>query len=326
MQSRGASRVNRRSLPLFGICIVGALLLTPTCMAERSSKLSHQHTKKNAARVTEVTSHASDHTSFRGWDYLAHRLRQNGVDEGDIIALYADARMPRFTYIPFSVYPKEPASIYSTFNKPRFEEMGATFIRENKSSFDAVERTLRVPPEVVTAILVIESQIGKNTGHEMIAYRLSRLASANAPENLTHNYKLQRKKYPKVTFDQIKRRGRYLEHTFLPEIPALIAIAKQNHVDPLTIKGSSAGAFGLPQFLPSAFIRYSRDGDKDGVVSLHNPQDALWSTANYLASFGFRSTIPLQEKRSIIWRYNKSKAYIDAVLRLSQGIKSRLSD
>ena len=302
--------------------LFAVLTVAPSCHAERvASRRETSSTKK----ISTTTPAEPAHASFRGWDYLVHRLRHNGVAERDLIALYADPRMPRFTYIPFSVYPKEPASIYATFNKPRFEEMGASFIRENKAAFDSMEKTLRVPSEVVTAILVIESQIGKNTGREMIAYRLSRLASANAPENLAHNYKLQKKKYPKVTFEQVKRRGRYLEHTFLPEIPALLAIAKQNQVDPLSIQGSSAGAFGLPQFLPSAFIRYSRDGNKDGVVSLHNHQDALWSTANYLASFGFRSNIPLQEKRSIIWRYNKSKTYIDAVLKLSHGIKSRLS-
>lgn len=305
--------------------IFGVLSFTLPCFADRVSSAQREIIAKDNSSTSIQASLAATHTSFQGWDYLVHRLRQNGVAERDLLALYADPRMPRFTYVPFSVYPKEPASIYATFNKPRFEDMGASFIRDNKAAFDSMEKTLRVPAEVVTAILVIESQIGKNTGREMIAYRLSRLASANAPENLTHNYKLQKKKHPRITFEQVKRRGRYLEHTFLPEIPALLAIAKQNRVDPLSIKGSSAGAFGLPQFLPSAFIRYSRDGDKDGVVSLHNHQDALWSTANYLASFGFRSNIPLQEKRSIIWRYNKSKAYIDAVLKLSQGIKSRLS-
>jgi membrane-bound lytic murein transglycosylase B len=298
------------------------MAVTSPCAAEGAKKRSKKVAIKSP---TSDSSALSSSVSFRGWDYLVLRLRENGVTEQDLIALYADPRMPIFTDVPFSVYPKEPSSIYATFNKPRFEEMGAEFIQRNQDSFRAVERILKVPPEVITAILVIESQIGKNTGREMIAYRLSRLASANAPENLVNNYKLQKRKYPKVTFDQVKRRGRYLEQTFLPEIPALLTIAKKNQVNPLSITGSSAGAFGLPQFLPSAFMRYSMDGDKDGIVSLHNEQDALWSTANYLASFGFRANIPVQEKRSIIWRYNKSKAYIDAVLKLSRGIKSRLS-
>jgi membrane-bound lytic murein transglycosylase B len=123
----------------------------------------------------------------------------------------------------------------------------------------------------------------------------------------------------------VRRRGRYLERTFLPEIPALLAIAKKNNVDPLSMKGSSAGAFGLPQFLPSAFIRFGYDGSRDGIIALHNEEDAIWSTANYLAHFGFSKTIPRQEKRSIIWRYNKSKSYIDTVLGLSEAIEGYTS-
>lgn len=313
--------MKRRVFSSLCISALGLASLTTPCVAEGAKS---RPKKVSVRSVKPASSTSASEVSYRGWDYLVLRLRQNGVTEEDLLSLYADPRMPIFTDVPFNVYPKEPSSIYANFNKPRFEEMGAAFIRANQASFDEVERTLKVPAEVVTAILVIESQIGKNTGREIIAYRLSRLASANAPENLANNYKLQRKKYPKVTFEQIKRRGRYLEQTFLPEIPALLAISKRNKVDPLSITGSSAGAFGLPQFLPSAFIRHSRDGDNDGIVSLHDEQDALWSTANYLANFSFRANIPVQEKRSIIWRYNKSKAYIDAVLKLSQGIKSRL--
>jgi len=231
--------------------------------------------------------------------------------------------MPDFTFVPFSVHPKEPASMYTHFTKPTYRELGASFLQSKKESFDKVEEALQVPREVVTAILVVESQIGRYTGNQLIIYRLSRLASTNAPENLQENYLAQKKKDKSVTFDQVQRRGRYLEQTFLPEIPALIAIAKQNGVDVMSMKGSIAGAFGMPQFLPSAFMKFGMDGNKDGSISLHNDEDALWSTANYLANYGFRGDIPLQEKRSIIWRYNKSKSYIDTILRLSNDMKEQ---
>jgi membrane-bound lytic murein transglycosylase B len=187
------------------------------------------------------------------------------------------------------------------------------------------EKKLHVHKEVVASIIVIESQAGRNTGNHIILYRLSRLATTNSPENIQWNYLEQKKKDHRVTFSDVRRRGRYLERTFLPEIPALISIAKKNGVDPLSMKGSSAGAFGLPQFLPSAFLRFGYDGNKDGIVALHNADDAIWSTANYLAHFGFEEKIPRQEKRSIIWRYNKSASYIDTVLGLSQAIKHELS-
>lgn len=286
------------------------------------------HAPKSSRRSSQQSGSLKNHEanlqsrSFRGWNYLVTRLRANNVSEEDLIAIYTDPRMPSFTFVPFSLKPKEPAAIYHTFNKPKHHQLGASFIERHRASFDQVEATLHVPREVVAAILVVESQIGKNTGNQMIVYRLSRLASANSPENLQENYKAQKKLNPKITFADVKRRGRYLEQTFLPEIPALIQIAKRHNLDVLSIKGSSAGAFGMPQFLPSAFLRYGKDGNADGVISLHDEHDALWSTANYLANFGFRENIPLQEKRSIIWRYNKSASYIDAILNVSKSIKS----
>ena len=260
---------------------------------------------------------------YRGWDYLVSRLRENGVSESELRAVYGDRRMPERTFVPFSVKPREPASIYESFKRPEHRMTALSFIERNRHTFENVERKLKVPKEVVASIIVIESQAGKNTGNHIILYRLSRIATTNAPDNLQWNYIEQKKKDHKVTFSDVRRRGGYLERTFLPEIPALLSIAKKNGVDPLSMKGSSAGAFGLPQFLPSAFIRFGYDGNKDGIVALHNEEDAIWSTANYLAHFGFRETIPRQEKRSIIWRYNKSKSYIDTVLGLSEGIGAK---
>jgi membrane-bound lytic murein transglycosylase B len=231
--------------------------------------------------------------------------------------------MPERTFVPFKVRPREPASIYQSFKRPEHAATGAGFIERNADTFAQMKKKLLVPPEVVAAIIVVESHAGKNTGDHLVVYRLSRLATTNAPDNLQWNYVEQKRTDPKITFADVRRRGSYLERTFLPEIPALLAIAKRNKVDIFTIKGSSAGAVGLPQFLPSAFIRYAVDGDNDGVISLHDEADAIWSAGNYLAHFGFRKEIPMQEKRSIIWRYNKSKSYIDTVLELSKAIEKR---
>lgn len=261
---------------------------------------------------------------YRGWDYLVGKLREHGVRERDIVLIYQNPKMPRFTLIPFNLAPRENPYLYRHFANPSFSLLGAQFARDNKQMFDDIEGQLKIPREVVAAILVIESGIGKNTGKELVAYRLSRLASVCDPDNLRQNYILQKKKDPQVTFEAVRDRCNYLETTFLPEIPALIEIGKRNNISPLKIRGSSAGAFGLPQFLPSAFIRFGMDGDRNGIVSLYHPSDAAWSAANYLSSFGYRDDIPIEEKRAVIWRYNKSDAYIDAVLAVSTGIRAEL--
>ena len=264
-------------------------------------------------------------SKYRGWDYLASRLKDRGVQERDIVLIYQNPKMPKFSPIPFALAPREKPELYRHFAKPTFGLLGAQFARDNSEMFDDIEERLKVPREVVTAILVIESGIGKNTGKELVVYRLSRLASVCDPNNLRLNYIQQKKKDSSVTFEAVHDRCQYLETTFLPEIPALIEIGKRNKISPLKIRGSSAGAFGLPQFLPSAFLRFGIDGDRSGSVSLHHPSDAAWSAANYLSSYGYRDDIPLEEKRAVIWRYNKSDAYIDTVLSVSDRIRQELN-
>jgi membrane-bound lytic murein transglycosylase B len=294
---------------------------TATASAPRKVVAAKRKPQPSRPINNTKNSPSTKQSPLRGWDYIVDRLQENGVPIEDLVAIYSDPRMPECSFVPFSVKPREPSSIYESFKRPEHRMTAVNFIQRNRDAFEEAERKLKVPKEVVAAIITIESQAGRNTGNHMILYRLSRLATTNSPENLQWNYLEQKKKDHRITFSDVRRRGRYLERTFLPEIPALISIARKNGVDPLSMKGSSAGAFGLPQFLPSAFWRFGYDGNKDGIVALHNADDAIWSTANYLAHFGFRARIPRQEKRAIIWRYNKSTSYIDTVLELSQAIE-----
>jgi membrane-bound lytic murein transglycosylase B len=308
--------------PVLIITIAGFVTTSHDAIAEKQLNKKRAVQSKSSARIKPAKTKTLWPTSrFRGWDYLVERLKDNGINERDLVEIYSDPRMPERTFVPFSVKPREPSSMYEGFKKPQHQQLGLEFLGKYADEFAEMERTLHVPSEVVAAIIVVESGAGRNTGNHLLVYRLSRLATTNAPDNLRENYVAQKKLNHKVVFEDVRRRGRYLERTFLPEIPALITIAKRNKVDVLSMKGSSAGAFGLPQFLPSAFLRFGIDGNKDGIVSLHNEADAIWSAANYLSSFGYRRSIPLQEKRSIIWRYNKSPSYIDAVLHLAERIK-----
>ncbi len=63
---------------------------------------------------------------------------------------------------------------------------------------------------------------------------------------------------------------------------------QQRSRDPLDLKGSYAGAMGMPQFMPSSWNRFAVDFDGDGQVDLHNSAaDVIGSVAHYLAEFGW---------------------------------------
>ena len=305
------------------LSIVFVILLATTNAADAKPKSKAK--PKTARKTSQTTTYpllGNPNSKYRGWDYLASRLRKAGVPESEILEIFASSTMPRFTFVPFKVKPKEPHSIYASFDRDSFAQLGASFIEEYDQEFNRMERKYGVPREVVTAILVIETQIGRHTGNELIVHRLSRLASVLDPHNVQENYRRLKATDPSVTLDDVKNRGRYLEDTFLPEIPALIEISKRNQVNTFHILGSSAGAFGIPQFLPTAFIKYGVDGDGDGHVSLFNKVDALWSAGNYLSAFGYKADLPYAERRKVIWEYNRSEAYIDTVFRVASRIRS----
>lgn len=72
-------------------------------------------------------------------------------------------------------------------------------------------------------------------------------------------------------------------------------------------------AVGPFQFLPETFRAYGKDGNRDGVLSPHNADDAAASAAVYLCRGG-RNLVDRQQLRAAIHTYNRSWAYVDDVL------------
>jgi membrane-bound lytic murein transglycosylase B len=68
----------------------------------------------------------------------------------------------------------------------------------------------------------------------------------------------------------------------------LLLLARDSKIDPLVLKGSYAGAVGLPQFMPSSYRKYAVDFDGDGAIDLlRSPADAIGSVAKYMQAFGW---------------------------------------
>lgn len=262
-------------------------------------------------------------SNFRGWSYLVSRLNQDGIDYPELLCVYQDPRMPEFEHIPFTLRPKESPSIYVGFTTERLIRQAFAWMQSRQQIFDKVETHFKVTRFIITAILLIETRLGEATGNDLVINRLSRLAAIGAPGNLTTNFLNLSSRDPKVKFDELVERARYLESTFYPEVLALFQLAEDYKVDVLELRGSKAGAFGIPQFLPTSFIKFARDGNGDGHVSLFDEMDAIWSVANYLSSYGWQENAPLEKKRHVLWRYNRSDPYIETLLKIAVLLKHR---
>jgi membrane-bound lytic murein transglycosylase B len=260
-----------------------------------------------------------------GWDYLINKLVADGVPRARVLAAFRDPRVADFDGLDFSLYPHESVRRYRGLRAPA----SVAAARRCRDAYDAelraAEDRFGVPASVVAALLHVETHCGRNTGSHMVFTRVARLAMANDPANVNanlyrHTLGVPYAEIPRIE-QRVRQRAREIEGTFYPEVLALFSFEERVGIDPLAIRGSGAGAFGLPQFLPSSYLRFAVDGNGDGRVSLYDPDDAAASAANYLARHGWRPGVGHTRKRQVIWAYNHSDPYVDTVLLLADRIE-----
>lgn len=261
----------------------------------------------------------------KGWGWMIDRLAADGVPRERAARAFADARMPSFAGLSFGLHPREPHSLYRHFLRADSIGRAQRCAASNAFALAEAERVHGVDAAVVGAILYVESACGRNTGGSMVLHRLARLAMANEPRNVARN--LARNTPPSGAIDpavaeRVRERARYLEAIFYPQVVATFEVADRTGIDPLALRGSGAGAFGFTQFLPLNYIAFGTDGNGDGRVSLYDVDDATASTARFLKSYGWRPRMTREQKREVVWHYNRSDAYIDAVLGLADRIRA----
>ncbi|HLK12411.1 MAG TPA: lytic murein transglycosylase [Candidatus Binatia bacterium] len=255
----------------------------------------------------------------KGWGPLIDRLVADGVARERAERVFADPRMPPFTGLEFSGRtPREPASRYRGFLRPAGVAAARRCLSLHADAFEAAAAR-GVPASVLAAIMTVESACGRSTGSSVVLYRLARLAMANDPQNLAENLARLR---DTVEPGRVAERARYLEETFYPEVRATFTMADRLGLDPLDLRGSEAGAFGYPQFLPRNYLEAGVDGDGDGRVSLFDDFDAAASCANFLVQHGWRPDLGTSARRGVLWEYNRSEAYVDTVLTLARRIEA----
>lgn len=257
----------------------------------------------------------------KGWGFMVEKLADDGVARGRAAAAFADPRMPAFDGLFFGLNPREPHSMYRGFLRASSMAQAERCAMTHADDLREAERLHGVDASVVAAIMHVETHCGRNTGRDMVLYRLARLAMANEPRNVARN--LGRYENPDEELaERVRSRARYLEGIFYPQVVATFEIARQEGISPLALKGSGAGAFGYVQFLPMNYLAFGTDANGNGKVSLYEPADAAASAARFLASYGWKPGIKHSKKRQIIWHYNRSDAYIDTVLALAKHIRA----
>jgi membrane-bound lytic murein transglycosylase B len=207
-------------------------------------------------------------------------------------------------------------------------EGGARFWRDNAAALERAHNLYGVPPEIIAALIGVETKWGERKGKFCVLEALATLAFHDP------------------------FRGEF----FLGELEQFLLLSRENGLDPLGALGSYAGAIGIPQFMPSSWRKYAIDFDGDGVTNLGDSfADSIGSVANYLYMHGWKRGEPVARRAAgrenapgetvsveipalpalpaghwlgylnyyAITRYNRSHEYAMTVFLLAEGIRAR---
>jgi membrane-bound lytic murein transglycosylase B len=151
-------------------------------------------------------------------------------------------------------------------------EGGRAFWQRHAADLQRAATIYGVPPEVIVAIIGVETVYGQNMGSFGVLEALASLAFQYPPR----------------------------AEFFRGELEQFLLLARENGVSPLAIKGSYAGAIGIPQFMPGSQRRFAVDFDGDDRIDLRNSSsDAIGSVARFLQQHGWQHGAPVAVPASV---------------------------
>ncbi len=251
---------------------------------------------------------------------LANRLVADGFSESGIRKLFAGKGVsfhPKGVALFFAH--NESKLNYGQFLKKSAVSKGRKYIKKHKKTLALAQKKYGVAPENITAILLVETRLGKYLGRRKILTTLVTMASLTEPAHIEEIWKNipKSKKPSRHTFD--KKIGHRCPWAY-KELKALLRYAKREKISPSSLKGSYAGAMGIPQFIPSKALSLGVDGNGDGKVDLFTHEDAIFSVANYLVHFGWKQGMTDKEKHKVLFEYNHSNIYVDTLIQLAEKL------
>lgn len=139
---------------------------------------------------------------------------------------------------------------------------GVKFYKRHQSELQQTQDRYGVDRFIILAILGIETRYGKQKGRYPVLDSLTTQIIHNPGRNKFYS----------------------------SELVEFLLLCREEGWNPNAIKGSYAGAMGIPQFISSSYRNFAVDFGRDNQRDLINQNDdAIASVANYLARHGWQS-------------------------------------
>jgi membrane-bound lytic murein transglycosylase B len=256
MQPSSSARARGPALAWAALATCAALALVPPAEAG----------KRRAAREALPAVTYADRAEAR--EFALQLARKHGFEVPWVLERIGQARLVpavrRLIMPPAEATAKNWAAYRERFIEPQRIAAGLAFWAEHERWLARAEALYGVPAQLVVGIIGVETYYGRHVGAFRVIDALATLAFDFPP-------------------------GRSDRSAFFrDELEALFVLGRTQGIDPLDLRGSYAGAIGLPQFMPSSWNRHAIDFDGDGRADLQrSTADVVGSVAAYLAAFGW---------------------------------------
>jgi membrane-bound lytic murein transglycosylase B len=197
-------------------------------------------------------------------EFAAEMAKKHGFSRRELTRLLAQAQYQPSIVRAMDQPPESTLGSWQAYRaifiKPERIEAGAQFWSKNAETLKRAASEFGVPEDVIVGIIGVETTFGRNIGTYRVIDALATLA-----------------------FDYPKRSA-----YFRGELENYLVFSRDQKIDPLKVKGSYAGAIGIPQFMPGSYRRFGVDFDGDGQINLAtSPADAIGSIGNFLKLHGW---------------------------------------
>jgi membrane-bound lytic murein transglycosylase B len=202
--------------------------------------------------------------------FVREMVERHGFVERELLFLFS--RTKKREPILQAISPPGPgrgrswAEYRAIFVNERQVQGGSAFWKAHEQALERATKEYGVPEEIIVAIVGVETLYGRNMGKWRVVDALTTLA-----------------------FDYPPR-----AEFFRSELENYLVFSRDSGFDVFSVLGSYAGAIGIPQFMPSSYLKYAVDFDGSGVTDLRaSPVDAIGSVGNFLKQHGWRAGEPI---------------------------------
>ncbi|HVK60106.1 MAG TPA: lytic murein transglycosylase [Bdellovibrionales bacterium] len=276
--------------------------------------------------VTSVTQ-AAPRVPKANWEFVQKKLEREKFSKAFIKEMqrtYEDEKFEEVIRLNVLLYLKKSDYHGTQVTSDAAREV-KSFREANREAFEKAQTRYKVPSGVVASLLWIESRHGKNTGEFHVPSVYLNLIQAPRKDVQLYLQSQTGRYTDKVSAkdrEEIRLRTYKKSKWALQELRAIEKVYRWKWKLDRGFRGSFSGAFGMPQFLPSSYIKWARALKETAQPDLNFAADAIMSVAHYLSDHGWKTDKP-ETRLKALMKYNNSQDYANAILNLAEQLETR---